>query len=212
MSEMRAYADQLALLNRIKEVLTWEDMQPLHRNENCENMREIAAARVKQKRIDADAEKENDNTKCLLVKKILVLSDAINWRQSMRDHRQANANSVSLGSFIILRAVRDSITYKLVEDLLVSALRHNVNPFSLKPLTYPGITEDLMEDMIEYCQTGIIKPKPAEEVHLRPQENQWLQDVISNHRIVSAEEKTTQSRLLGKLTNAKRYEWMRSAA
>lgn len=209
---MKSYADQINRINGIKKVLTWEDMQPLHRNENCENLREINAARLKQKRLAAEAEKENDNTKCLLVKKILVLSDAINWRQSMRDHRQANANSVSLGSFIKLRSIRDPTTYKLAEDLLVSALRHNVNPFSLKPLDYNGITEDIVSDLIEYCQTGTIKPKPAEEVHLRPQENQYLQDIISNHRVANAEEKATQSALLGKLTNAKRYEWMKGTA
>lgn len=210
--KMKSCVDQINQINSIKTVLTWEDMQPLHKNENCENKREIAAAREKQKKLVAGIQEENDNTKCLLVKKIEVLSDAINWRQRMRDHRQANANSVSLGSYIKLQSLASLMTAKLAEDLLVSALRHNVNPFSLKPLAFGGMTDDIVEDIIEYCQTGTIKPMPADVVHLKLRENQYLQDVISHHGVANAEEKATQSRLLSKLTNAKRYEWMRGTA
>jgi hypothetical protein len=205
---MISYDDQLVRLNSVKKTFSWDEMQPLHKNENCENLREREAARKKQKRINADLEEENDNTKCVVIKKILDLTDAINWRDSIRDYRQVNVNSVSLISFLKIRAVKDPEARKRIEDLIVAALAHNVHPFSLEPLGYPGITEDIVEDVVQFCTKGDVVPKPACRVNLRPNENRLIQDALIKYQAPSAQEKKMCDRIIGKLANRRRYKWM----
>ena len=205
---MISYDDQLARLNSIKRTFSWDEMQPLHKNENCENKRERAAAREKQKRLNAALEGENDNTKCVVVKKILDLTDAINWRDSMRDYHQVNVNSISLLSFLKIRSVKDPEARKRVEDLIVAALAHNVHPFSLEPLSYQGIIESVVDDVIQFCKKGDITPKPASRVSLRPNENRLIQEVLRKHPARNANEKKTCDQIISKLANNRRYKWI----
>ena len=212
MTKMRSYDEQMARLNRIKKTFSWEEMQPLHKNENCENLRELKSTRDKQKRIAAELELENDNTKCMIVKKLVVLSDAISWRQAMRDHRQVNANSISLISYEKIIKVKDQEVRKKIEDMLAAALMRDVHPFALTRLKRVGMTEAIVDDVIEFCQTGFVRIRPADKISLKAVENLLVRDIISKYHPKDTHEKKILMEVLSKLDNSKRYGWMKGGA
>ena len=209
---MRSYDEQMARLNRIKKTFSWEEMQPLHKNENCENLRELKSTRDKQKRIAAELELENDNTKCMIVKKLVVLSDAISWRQAMRDHRQVNANSIPLISYEKIIKVKDQEVRKKIEDMLAAALMRDVHPFALTRLKRGGMTEAIVDDVIEFCQTGFVRIRPADKISLKTVENLLVRDIISKYHPKDTHEKKILMEVLSKLDNSKRYGWMKGGA
>lgn len=212
MTKMRSYDEQMARLNRIKKTFSWEEMQPLHKNENCENLRELKSTRDKQKRIAAELELENDNTKCMIVKKLVVLSDAISWRQAMRDHRQVNANSIPLISYEKIIKVKDQEVRKKIEDMLAAALMRDVHPFALTRLKRGGMTEAIVDDVIEFCQTGFVRIRPADKISLKTVENLLVRDIISKYHPKDTHEKKILMEVLSKLDNSKRYGWMKGGA
>ena len=208
MIDVITYNEQLERLKNIKETLTWDEMQPLHKNENCENLRELKASRDKQKRIMFDLSVENDDTKCMILKKIGLLSDAISWRQAMRDHNGVNANCISLISYQKIANVKDMEARKRIEDMLAEALRRNVHPFSMAPLKYVGITEHVVDDVITFCLRGSIYKLPATRIHLTIKENRLIRSIISKYCPKNDGEKKSIRRVLCKLDNDKRYGWM----